>query len=54
MVHNPQVLLLDEPTLGIDFDNTQALVESIFKLKEQGTSILITTHELAVAEKLSD
>ncbi|BBN83063.1 daunorubicin resistance protein DrrA family ABC transporter ATP-binding protein [Pseudoalteromonas sp. A25] len=54
MVHNPQVLLLDEPTLGIDFDNTQALVESINKLKEQGTSILITTHELSVAEKLSD
>lgn len=54
MVHKPKVLLLDEPTLGVDFDNTRLLIDAILSLKEQGVSILITTHQLSVAEQLSD
>ncbi|WP_395338236.1 ABC transporter ATP-binding protein [Ningiella sp. W23] len=54
MMQKPKLLLLDEPTLGVDYDNTQLLVESLQKLKAEGVAILFTTHELAIAERLAD
>lgn len=54
MMQEPKLLLLDEPTLGIDYDNTQLLISSLQKLKAEGVAILFTTHELAIAERLAD
>lgn len=54
MMQKPKLLLLDEPTLGIDYDNTQLLISSLQKLKAEGVAILFTTHELSIAENLAD
>lgn len=54
MMQEPKLLLLDEPTLGIDYENTQLLIEALQKLKSEGVAILITTHELSIAENLAD
>ncbi|MEO1429652.1 MAG: ABC transporter ATP-binding protein [Cyanobacteria bacterium J06633_8] len=54
LVHKPQVLLLDEPTLGLDVEageNVKALVREI---AAEGCAILLTTHQLDVAEYLSN
>lgn len=54
MMQEPKLLLLDEPTLGIDYENTQQLIAALQRLKAEGVAVLITTHELAIAEKLAD
>ncbi|RYV01335.1 ABC transporter ATP-binding protein [Shewanella sp. OPT22] len=51
---NPKVLFLDEPTVGMDIDSRKALWKAIEELKATGTSILLTTHYLEEADKLSD
>ena len=54
LVHNPQVLVLDEPTAGVDVDLRLQLWNYIKKLNQSGTTILLTTHYLEEAEKLCD
>ncbi|MFQ5775735.1 MAG: ABC transporter ATP-binding protein [Kiloniellaceae bacterium] len=54
MVHNPPVLVLDEPTAGVDVELRQQLWEHVRKLNRQGTTILLTTHYLEEAEELCD
>jgi ABC-2 type transport system ATP-binding protein len=54
LVHRPQVLLLDEPTVGIDPQARNAILEIIREIARQGTTILFTTHHLEEAEKLCD
>ena len=54
LVHRPQVLLLDEPTVGIDPQARNAILEVIRDIAAQGTTILFTTHHLEEAEKLCD
>ena len=54
LVHRPQVLLLDEPTVGIDPQARNAILEIIRDIARQGTTILFTTHHLDEAEKLCD
>lgn len=54
MVHQPPVLVLDEPTAGVDVALRYVLWEQIRKLKEAGTTILLTTHYLEEAEALCD
>lgn len=54
LVHSPKLLLLDEPTAGVDLDLRNSIWEFVKELKEQGTSILFTTHYLEEAEKLCD
>jgi linearmycin/streptolysin S transport system ATP-binding protein len=54
LVHRPQVLLLDEPTVGIDPQARNAILEIIRDIARQGTTILFTTHHLEEAEKLCD
>ncbi|MDA0239758.1 MAG: ABC transporter ATP-binding protein [Proteobacteria bacterium] len=54
MVHSPPVLILDEPTAGVDVDLRQHLWEYIRGLRTAGTSILLTTHYLEEAEELCD
>ena len=52
MVHNPPILILDEPTAGVDVNLRQTLWDSIKELNRRGTTILLTTHYLEEAENL--
>ncbi len=54
IVHRPEVLFLDEPTLGLDPQNRANLWDQLRGLREAGTSILLTTHYLDEADQLSD
>jgi ABC-2 type transport system ATP-binding protein len=54
MVHSPPVLVLDEPTAGVDVELRQQLWSYIRELRTQGTTILLTTHYLEEAEELCD
>jgi len=54
MVHRPEVLILDEPTAGVDIELRQQLWEYIRALNEDGTTIILTTHYLEEAEELCD
>ena len=54
MVHNPPVLVLDEPTAGVDVQLRQALWSYVRKLNEAGTTVLLTTHYLEEAQELCD
>lgn len=52
LVHRPKLLLLDEPTAGVDVELRQKLWDYIRKLQKQGVTVLLTTHYLAEAEGL--
>ena len=52
LLHEPQVILLDEPTAGLDPQNKHALWEIIQTLKKQGKTIVLTTHMMDEAEEL--
>ena len=54
MVHRPPILILDEPTAGVDIELRQQLWAYIRKLNEHGTTIILTTHYLEEAEELCD
>lgn len=54
LVHSPKLLLLDEPTAGVDVELRESLWKFVLELKSQGVSILLTTHYLEEAEKLCD
>jgi ABC-2 type transport system ATP-binding protein len=54
LLHEPEVLLLDEPTAGLDPEAAREVRELIEKLKQQGRSIFLCTHNLEEAERLSD
>ena len=51
---NPKLLFLDEPSVGMDIESRQNLWLAIKALRDQGTSIVLTTHYLEEADKLSD
>ncbi|GIR04756.1 MAG: multidrug ABC transporter ATP-binding protein [Candidatus Pelagibacterales bacterium] len=52
MVHNPEILILDEPTAGVDVELRANLWANINKLNNEGKTIIITTHYLHEAEEL--
>jgi ABC-2 type transport system ATP-binding protein len=54
LVHEPKLLLLDEPTAGVDIDLRATLWEFVKELQREGVSILLTTHYLEEAEQLCD
>jgi ABC-2 type transport system ATP-binding protein len=54
MVHNPPVLVLDEPTAGVDVELRQQLWAYVRALNRAGTTVLLTTHYLEEAEELCD
>ena len=54
MVHTPPVLVLDEPTAGVDVDLRRQLWTSVREMNATGTTVLLTTHYLAEAEALCD
>jgi ABC-2 type transport system ATP-binding protein len=54
MVHTPPILILDEPTAGVDIELRQQLWEYVRELHAKGTTIVLTTHYLEEAEELCD
>ena len=54
MVHNPPVLVLDEPTAGVDVELRKSLWGYVRKLNAAGTTVLLTTHYLEEAQELCD
>ncbi len=54
IAHRPPVVLLDEPTAGLDVSSRLALHGLIADMKAQGTTIVLATHDMAEAEKLAD
>lgn len=54
LVHSPKLLLLDEPTAGVDVSLRESLWKFVTELKQEGLTVLLTTHYLEEAEKLCD
>ncbi len=54
LMHDPQLLLLDEPTLGLDVEATESVKRLIREIAAEGRAILLTTHQLDIAEELSN
>ncbi len=54
LVHQPKLLILDEPTAGVDIELRQSLWEFVTELRKSGVTILLTTHYLEEAEQLCD
>lgn len=54
MVHNPPVLVLDEPTAGVDIELRMQLWDYVKELHEKGTTVVLTTHYLEEAQALCD
>ncbi|MEC4982741.1 MAG: ABC transporter ATP-binding protein [Oscillatoria sp. PMC 1068.18] len=53
LIHNPSLLLLDEPTLGLDVEATQKVKILVREIARNGCAVLLTTHQLDIAEELS-
>jgi ABC-2 type transport system ATP-binding protein len=52
--HNPQVIILDEPTAGLDVASRTELHSMMQELKTEGTTLILATHDMAEAEKMTD
>jgi ABC-2 type transport system ATP-binding protein len=54
LLHDPDILLLDEPTVGVDPQSRNAIFDNLEQLKARGKALLYTTHYLEEAERLAD
>ncbi|MBC8033791.1 MAG: ABC transporter ATP-binding protein [Chitinophagaceae bacterium] len=52
--HKPQILFLDEPTVGVDVETRQAIISYLKELNNMGTTLIYTSHQLSEAEELCD
>jgi ABC-2 type transport system ATP-binding protein len=54
LLHKPKIIYMDEPTVGIDPQSRRSILDSVIKLKQDGTTVLYTTHYMEEAQELSD
>ena len=54
LLHDPDILLLDEPTVGVDPQSRNAIFDNLETLKRRGKALLYTTHYMEEAERLAD
>jgi sodium transport system ATP-binding protein len=54
LIHDPPIMLLDEPTRGLDVFGTQTIFDYIVRLREQGKAVIVSTHRLHEAQGLCD
>ncbi|HMF12424.1 MAG TPA: ATP-binding cassette domain-containing protein [Gemmataceae bacterium] len=54
VIHRPELVLLDEPFSGLDPVNSEVLCEAVLELRSQGATVIFSTHDMAMAEKLCD
>jgi ABC-2 type transport system ATP-binding protein len=54
LLHDPQILLLDEPTVGVDPQSRNAIFDNLETLKKRGKTLVYTTHYMEEAERLCD
>src|SRR5437762_14256119 len=54
LLHDPDILLLDEPTVGVDPQSRNAIFDNLETLKQRGKALLYTTHYMEEAERLAD
>ena len=54
LLHQPKVIIMDEPTVGIDPQSRRKILDSVKQLRDQGVTILYTTHYMEEAQELSD
>jgi ABC-2 type transport system ATP-binding protein len=54
LIHDPEILICDEPTVGVDPQSRNAILERILKLKELGRTVVYTTHYMEEAERVCD
>ena len=52
IIHKPRILFLDEPTVGVDVHSKKVIIDNLFGIKHQGTTIIYTSHYLEEAENL--
>jgi sodium transport system ATP-binding protein len=54
LIHNPSVVILDEPTTGLDLFAARSVIQTIRSLKEEGKTLILSTHIMSEAEQLCD
>jgi ABC-2 type transport system ATP-binding protein len=54
LLHKPQIIYMDEPTVGIDPQSRRSILDNVIALKNSGTTVLYTTHYMEEAQELSD
>ena len=54
MIHNPAILILDEPTVGVDVQTRHAIINYLMELNKNGTTLIYTSHQLSEAEGLCE
>jgi len=54
VIHNPQILFLDEPTVGVDVQTGHAIINYLLELNKNGTTLIYTSHQLNEAEGLCE
>lgn len=54
LLHKPEVVIMDEPTVGIDPQSRRNILDSVMELNQQGMTVLYTTHYMEEAQELSD
>jgi ABC-2 type transport system ATP-binding protein len=52
LIHDPKILFLDEPTVGVDVHSKNVIIENLFNINRAGTTIVYTSHYLEEAETL--